>query len=879
MRTIVTVVFGILAGHLSSSAGESLLEKKMESAAPNTWVELCREKTGYRTVCMFVYAPKLGKFVLSGGNIGGSRHFETEIFDASTGRWTNAYPQGAPYKNEAGPTDAPAYAQSGPALKRDKNNVLRLRTDKRTVGYVTDSATHHQWTWNPGDSKLYAHLLGMTIAWDPATRSWVDLKTPAFKQGKSFDLQWASMCYDPVSKEILSVGGNSDEDAATPGSWVFKLSANKWEKLKLGSPELNALRSKAGAAARKVQDLVNAARNRSYQTESEAESEADLAKRAAETADFLNGLSAEIQSLSANGTVATARAAAGFAQTAAGLKQMATRLGTPEGQVLAEAQLLAHRADMTAHVLDVEPCGRAGSQMAYDAAQKKIVLFGGNRLDLLLADTWVYDCETRTWKQRYPEISPRPRSNYTLAYLPKSRKVVLAGGVPFEVWTYDTAKDEWKLLQHLPRSKKRLRYHEEPYCEGAPRGGLGAVCDNDVLVWMGTDYVKPGTTLPRVTWACRVDPAAADLGSAKHGVEPETARVVHPDIAPETYDCEIKPDTAKVSAILKSMSANRWTLLPTSAKGTARRAWGTIPYDPARHQFVYWGGGHSTYKWSDAAHYSLRTATWSTGYRAEQPRRGSFTVDAIRFFSGRPQIPNHVWESAAFDPPSGKVIFMNKYSWVYDPAARDWALPPVKTPFTANPIRVGMAATPQGAVALADGGLYLYVDKSRSWKTLAAKGIPGAGSDGRGVCYDAKRDCLWIGSSKSTELARYDMKTGKLSRVKTNLAPGFIREVVYVPELDMLLSMNRKEAPGGKLVNLAFDIEKKKWLGLELEFSDGKPHKPDHYWYYSRALAYDPKLKLALFFDTTRDIWALRLEEAGLKRIELKQDLPGKLNP
>jgi len=853
-----------------SAPGGGPLTEKLKAAAANTWVEICREKTGYRTEAMYVYAPQLGKFVLSGGNIGISPHFDTELFDPAECKWSNAYPEGAPYKNVSGPTDAPRFTNTRGILKREKNGVLRIRIDTRVLAYDTDSATHRQWVWNPDNGKLYAHLIGVTMAWDGKTRAWKDLKAAPFKKGKRFGLQWASMCYDPVNKEILSIGGNSDEDAATPGSWVFEVAAGKWRKLTLGTPERNALRAKAKDAAVKVQDLVNAARNRYYLTDSEAESKADLTSRASKTAEMVKALAAEIKS-SATDKAATEMAAAGFAEVATGLLEMTGELKAPTGPVLAKAQGLVHKADMAVHDLDVEPCGRAGAQIAYDAAQKKIVLFGGNRLDLRLSDTWVFDCTTRTWEQRYPTISPRPRSNHTMDYLPRSRKVVLAGGCPFEIWVYDTAKNEWKLVQHVPRAKVRLRYHERPYCQNTPRGGMGAIYGDDVLVWMGFDYVNPGDRKPspRVTWACRVDPDAPDAGSAKFGTGPKTAYVVNRRIAPETYDQKAKLHTEKMAGMLKSMPANKWTRLPKPALGTGVRGWGTVPYDTRRHQFVTWGGGHSTYKWSDTAHYSLRTATWSTGYRAEQPLRGCFTVDALRFFSGRPQVPCHVWEAAAFDPPSGKVIFINQYAWIYNPARRDWDLPPVKTPFNASAIKVGMTATPRGAVALASGGLHLYQDESRSWKTLVPKGFPGSGSDSGGVCYDSKRDCLWIGYNKSTALICYNMKTGKRVSVKTNAKPGFIREVVYVPELDMLLSMNRKKAKGGTPVNLAFDIEKKKWVGLAIPFGDGKPHLPTHYWYYDRALAYDPLHKVALFYDRPATIWVLSLKQDGLKIVDL----------
>src|SRR5690606_6261034 len=79
----------------------------------------------------------------------------------------------------------------------------------------------------------------------------------------------------------------------------------------------------------------------------------------------------------------------------------------------------------------VQPPPRALSPMVYDATTKKIVLFGGERLDMLYADTWVYDCATRTWEERKPAVSPSPRFGHALLHLPKSGKIVLLGGVGY----------------------------------------------------------------------------------------------------------------------------------------------------------------------------------------------------------------------------------------------------------------------------------------------------------------------------------------------------------------------------------------------------------------------------------------------------------------
>jgi hypothetical protein len=247
-------------------------------------------------------------------------------------------------------------------------------------------------------------------------------------------------------------------------------------------------------------------------------------------------------------------------------------------------------------------------------------------------------------------------------------------------------------------------------------------------------------------------------------------------------------------------------------------------------------------------------------------------VDAIRFFSGHPHIPNHVWEAAAYDPPSGKVIYQNQHVWIYDPAKRDWEPTPVMKPYRSTTLRTGMTPTPKGVAALSGGKLYLYQDEKRSWKALPGGGLPYKNGDGSGICYDGKRNCLWVGSSKMEALMRYDLGTGKTSKVDTNLAIMFPREMVHVPEFDMLLGINRIKANDGTPVNLAFDVEKKKWVGLDLKCSDGKPNLVPK-GAYGSSLAYDPELKRLFWFSAHKNnlcTRVLRPKMEGLKKMEVK---------
>src|SRR4051794_3412209 len=63
---------------------------------------------------------------------------------------------------------------------------------------------------------------------------------------------------------------------------------------------------------------------------------------------------------------------------------------------------------------DIGPKPRIGHSMVFDAAQKKVVLFGGDSLiGGLWNDTWEWDGED--WTQT-ADIGPRPRAYHAMAY-------------------------------------------------------------------------------------------------------------------------------------------------------------------------------------------------------------------------------------------------------------------------------------------------------------------------------------------------------------------------------------------------------------------------------------------------------------------------------
>jgi Galactose oxidase, central domain len=74
------------------------------------------------------------------------------------------------------------------------------------------------------------------------------------------------------------------------------------------------------------------------------------------------------------------------------------------------------------------PSERFGHAMAYDAARKQVVLFGGSGgAGETLNDTWVWD--GTNWKKMNPVNIPPARTFATLAYDPNHHQIVMFGGM------------------------------------------------------------------------------------------------------------------------------------------------------------------------------------------------------------------------------------------------------------------------------------------------------------------------------------------------------------------------------------------------------------------------------------------------------------------
>ena len=221
-----------------------------------------------------------------------------------------------------------------------------------------------------------------------------------------------------------------------------------------------------------------------------------------------------------------------------------------------------------------------------------MILFGGDRLDQLVADTWEFDPAAKKWTRHEPGVGPSPRAGHALLWLPKSKRVLLVGGygyasstdyvgafyrrLPLELWLYDPAAQRWQLLRRFAPSK------DTP--TGPSNGVLrAAVNDAEELLVVADD----GST-----WTCKLDLEKVDAGLTKlHGVKPGSVERRTGPYDPAWFAKDVPAaDPKKVAATLADLPANRWVRLATPKLPRPNMDWGSAVFDPTNDMILRFSG-------------------------------------------------------------------------------------------------------------------------------------------------------------------------------------------------------------------------------------------------------------------------------------------------
>ena len=891
----------ILASACVGVAEPAMFPEVLKTAPSNTWVKVLEMKTGGREQPIFVYAAQAKKFVLAtgiphefgqGADAVKPRHYDTEELDLSLSKWINAYPPGLEQgRPESGPLGEsyskqrseqsylgggiqPFYrgTDRGSPFYKD-GDAVRLGAG----GQWLDAKTYGEYCYAPVGGKggtVFAYMWDRTIAYDVAARTWKDMEAKPREKCRI----WGSLCYDSVNNELLHAGG--DGGTADISTWVYSIEKNEWRKLECGSAKIKELLARSRDLCWQAKTLVGRCASRHGLAETAAEAKVDLPGEAAKLAAAIKGFADEVAAAGLSGSEKTAAEVAVKRLNAAIAAARTT--GPTLVSPITPVKLTAVRAvreliEQVEDALSPEPPGRAHSQIALDTVSNKIVLFGGDGLDRVLSDTWIYDCKTRTWEQRFPAKSPVPRAGHIMAWLPNARKIVMSGGyskvpLPQEVWTYDVGANEWNALLTMPLAGRTSP--NSPYLldRDYKEYQMGAVADGDVLICY---QVLPYHA--QAVWACKVDPTKPAAGSeAVLTVAPGS--YVYNVLDPAIWEKVAQPDPAATRKTLAELPVNQFTTLkfPKYAPGANNR-WGTTTYDTDRHQFLFWGGGHGTSRDDDVSHFSVLGGFWSIGYLTDEPiERVYATQPTPLSFRDRVHVPVHAYRAYAYDPTAGKMFYFDR---AYDPLVREWIPTPYPGLEHLGPMQSQLKATPTGVVCLSTKGLYRFDAKAGKFSKLPWTGpLPGdVWCDGTCLTYDSKRNCLWI--AQKDAMYKYDFVTGaseKIAPAKSNRPTGvdwlINIESVYLPDADLILAMKLVKRADGRLVNYAWDPKENKFYWVELKYVDnGKDVDfKDNPFSWQEATAYDPGLKIVLLNNCSAfKVWALKFDRASAKLTEV----------
>jgi len=479
-----------------------------------------------------------------------------------------------------------------------------------------------------------------------------------------------------------------------------------------------------------------------------------------------------------------------------------------------------------ADFLDCEPPPRALSPLVYDAKTKLFVLFGGDHLDYLSNDTWVFDPARKKWFIREPKNPPAPRANHVLSAAGDG-KIHLKGG-----YTYTSSTD-----------------------------------------YVGGQYREIGDG----EWTYDIE---ADRWEGETPMA--SARVFRTGrLHPSHYMQGPKPDAAAFKTWLDAVPANTWTLTKPPQLPALNRDWVTAVLDTDRDLILRWSGGHSAHGGTDVLMYHLNTNRWELPFPVEFPLGQLYNNTEYPDgwnFNHRPWVTGHTYQNYGYDPNLKKMLFTGRkehcYVWdsdVADSTARFGK--PKGRVYGDCFYTLTLTPTPKGLVCWTNQG-QLYRFEKDAWVEMPLKGakMPGSVVDNSTIVYDAKRDRLLAvrkgyGDKNQFDgtIAVVEIKSGEVSLLspagkEKAVAVPYLCQLRYDPDHDLLLGGCTLE-PGedGVRRTPAYDCAGDRWVTLKIVGDDPSGKKGRN---VSLGMQYDAKRKLFWAVDTGSNVFVLRLDVA-----------------
>ena len=246
------------------------------------------------------------------------------------------------------------------------------------------------------------------------------------------------------------------------------------------------------------------------------------------------------------------------------------------------------------------PPARYGASMVYDAANRQIVLFGGQGSGLVLGDTWTWD--KRGWHDVTAESGPPARRDAAMVYDAASHKVLLFGGassssqVLGDTWTWDGKRwTEVKTAVTPPARSNAAMVYDAANRKVVLFGGSGT--GNSAL---GDTWIWSGNGQGQASW-----------GALATGLDEVPAARRDPGMVYDEASRQVVLFGGATASSGSTDDATTWVLSPTSKQWaaatssgpSARRDMGMV-YDPTHKRVLLVGGqpgGTETWSWNGSS--------------------------------------------------------------------------------------------------------------------------------------------------------------------------------------------------------------------------------------------------------------------------------------
>ena len=871
----------------------------------NRWVQVAKTKRPVKYLSSVWYMPATDEFICWGKNgyDGPQSVYDVETFTLRDRKWKESFPPGREktWSNRRFPNWSTHGQWS--RMKGWKGTVVKNVSDRVVGGYAatnrvsfvktegflrpTRCPTFHQACWDSKRKRMVYFLGGKTFSYDPVKREWTYLnpeKSPAWCDA----LVWASLCYDAHNDEILLFGGGlALNEWGGAKTWIYDCKENTWKRPDFSVSALEKLRSQVTEVYIKLREVrctleYDIGQAAEIRKNSVTEALKKLPSISSEIAALKPLAEKEKEDVAANSLSDAAEGLCKLAETAPtdgayervhDLKAVENLLGRAERRLLTEPPL------------------RCSTQMVYDSANKLVVLFGGNAQNARLCDTWVYDVTARTWKERYPSVSPPPGDVLSATYIDK-HGLVMAAGLPAGwrracAWTYDAAKNEWTPV----RGSFEFR------------GGWLSLTysTRDDVVMLNLEGTKSWGG-HRVTCLYRFNPSSAAV--KRKGVSAITSRLRL------NWDARTRklppPKPEAVDKKLAELPANEWVQMP--GPHFSRKTWGSAAIDTDRGVILYYGGGHSGYSGTDVAHYDIGSGRWSLSYPPEFPPFLEATNRTVfgwsynlhpwaehtrKWYAYDPVSRMMVYNrqgcfrpGSRFDQGNGPVTTAGYACWVYNPRLRTWYTPTYDRTFGTSDAQ-HLVTTPNGIYVHTrrEGIWHCTVKKierdgkveyAAEWKQVIKK-APSSGNDLSGTSvYDSKRNRLVVLKTHA-HMDIIDLNAMKVGRIKPERGrvPHY-REACYIPEQDVIFSPNGYKKKGYSVYRSA----ENRWVQVDIpapvmRWTDrrGKKHKRNMaYAGADTVIRYDPVHKVIFHYDRPNVTHLMLYDDKTVKVIKPKQN-------